>query len=179
MLCVPARLTWSLPPLLSKVPIPPASIVLPPPTLFFKNPEKSLKKKEKQLKKSFFSCQCWTDDWCFLGGDVELYCKKKQTYFSLWSGKKTKKTQELTFSLSTSFCWSWWLQWCATLSLPWRTDRSLTGWPLPVDFMLPVCALCVLGVTLTGRTKDSPLGGAALRHGKGSDNPLQHKKPPL
>ncbi len=46
-------------------------------------------------------------------------------------------------------------------------DRPVTdGWPPPVDFLLPVCELCVLGVTLTGSTTDSPLGGAALRHGR-------------
>lgn len=50
------------------------------------------------------------------------------------------------------------------------------GSPPPVDFLLPVCELCVIGVTLTGSTTDSPLGGAAIKawETEGSDNTRNH-----
>lgn len=124
----------------------------PPPPFF-----KPLKNKQK---KSFFSCQCWTDDWCFLGGDVELYCKvRKQTYFLLWSGEKDKKnththTQKLTFSFYLLlFVGHDDSNGVPHLSLPWRTDVSLTADHfLTTDFLLPVPQLCVLGVTLVPQT---------------------------
>lgn len=80
--------------------------------------------------------------------------------------KKTKNTRVDFFLTSTSFLLVMMTPMvCHTVSS--LEDWPLTdGWPPPLDFLLPVCELCVLGVTLTGSTTDSPLGGAALRHGR-------------
>lgn len=74
--------------------------------------------------------------------------------------KKTKKNTRVDFFLtSASFCWSWWLDWCATVS-------SLEDWPVTDGWLFPVWVVWFIGVTLTGSTTDSPLEGAALWHGR-------------
>lgn len=176
MFCVPARLTWSPYPLVQG-PGPPEKTLHPPrppptnPVFFFKNPEKKSKKQEKQLKKSFFPCQCWTDDWCFLGGDVELYCKvQKQTYFLLWSGEKDKKNKNKHKSWLFPYIYFFLLVMMTPMVCHCLFPGGLTGhWRPTASCKLPASCLWVvwfIGVTLTGSTTDSPLAGAALWHGR-------------
>lgn len=93
---------------------------------------------------------------------IVLYKNRLIFYYEV--EKKTKKHKVDFFLSSTS--------WLVMMTPVMRhTGSTLEDWSVTdeadsLDFMLPVCALCVLGVILTGRTTDSPLGGAALRHKK-------------
>ena len=62
--------------------------------------KKSKQKTEKHLEKSY--CQFWTD-LCFLGGDVELYCKIQKTDLFFIMKRRKRQKNELIFFLSSFF----------------------------------------------------------------------------
>lgn len=99
-----------------------------------------------------------------------------------WRKRQKKTTHTHTevdfFLLSTSFCWSWWLQWCATLVSSLEDWRVTDSWPLP-DHRLPASCPPVVCFRSNLSTTDSPLGGAALRHWERASSDNLHKKSPL
>lgn len=136
MFYVPARLTWPpSPSSKEKNPSPSTAPRLPSPTLFsFLKTLKKAKKTKRNNKKREFLFLSVLDWWSMLPRWGCLNCivkYKNRLIFYYEVEKKTKKKKKhkswLFPYIYFFLCWSWWLQWCATLSLPWRTDRSLTA----------------------------------------------------